>query len=470
MKNLIVCLLAVFCMILVTQPAFALFHEFGPPDLCGIIPFLPQCDDHDDDGEVANCSVVQTETDGCFEITCPDGSSAVVCDGDDGVSCDVLVSNQDDCVDIVCGESVKTVCNGVDGEDGTSCSIVDRWNRHGRDCYKLQCTDGTSAVICDGKRGRPGKDGQACWDLNGNGEGDIAVELPYFCHYLLYDPDCQEDLFTEDLNGDGVVDVNDCRGDSCHVEEVEGGVRVFCDDGTEAFVNHGDSCTVTEEDSCTTVIECEDGSVSTVTNGVSCFDLNGNCQPDLCDPLALEVFETCEDFFDYCDNPREDYENGLPLDCLFTEDVNSDGVVNSLDCVGPVGPTGGTGGAGGTGGTGTPGEDGFDCFDLNMNHLADPEEDVNGDGVVDVMDCVGPVGTPGVDADPCTVVDNLDGTVTVVCPDGSEVILGDPVTVGPEFLLEESEMGPSLCGTFGGSLIVFGFPMLGLYCARRKIW
>ena len=335
MRNLIICFLAVFCM---TQPVFA---QFDPPDLCDIIPSLPMCDD-DDGGEVANCSVERTDVEGCFEISCPDGSSAVLCDGLDG----------------------------VDGEDGV---------------------DGTS----------------------------------------------------------------------CQVEVVEGGVHLFCDDETEAFISNGDSCTVTQEDSCTTVIECEDGSVTTVTNGVSCFDLNGNCLPDLCDPLALQVFDNCEEFFDYCSNPQEDYENGLPLDCSFTEDVNSDGVVNSLDCIGPVGPTGGGGG------TGAPGEDGFNCFDLNMNHLPDPEEDVNGDGVVDVMDCIGPVGDPGVDGDPCTVVDNLDGTVTVVCPDGSEVVLGDPIDFGPEFLLEE-EMGPSLCGTFGGSLIVFGFPMFGLYCMRRR--
>jgi len=41
----------------------------------------------------------------------------------------------------------------------------------------------------DGADGADGTDGQACWDLNGNGAGDLD---------------------TEDLNGDGVVDVNDC--------------------------------------------------------------------------------------------------------------------------------------------------------------------------------------------------------------------------------------------------------------------
>jgi hypothetical protein len=43
----------------------------------------------------------------------------------------------------------------------------------------------------DGADGADGTDGLACWDLNGNGTGDI--------------PD-------EDINGDSVVDVNDCTG------------------------------------------------------------------------------------------------------------------------------------------------------------------------------------------------------------------------------------------------------------------
>lgn len=44
----------------------------------------------------------------------------------------------------------------------------------------------------NGEPGAPGSPGQACWDLNNNGIGDLPEE---------------------DTNGDGVVDVNDCRGD-----------------------------------------------------------------------------------------------------------------------------------------------------------------------------------------------------------------------------------------------------------------
>ena len=37
--------------------------------------------------------------------------------------------------------------------------------------------------------------------------------------------------------------------------------------------------------------------------------------------------------------------------------------------------------------TGPPGEDGIACWDLNENRQADPEEDINNDGVVDTFDC-----------------------------------------------------------------------------------
>jgi octaheme c-type cytochrome (tetrathionate reductase family) len=39
------------------------------------------------------------------------------------------------------------------------------------------------------------------------------------------------------------------------------------------------------------------------------------------------------------------------------------------------------------GAPGAAGTDGINCWDLNANGIADPEEDVNGDGVVDVFDC-----------------------------------------------------------------------------------
>lgn len=74
--------------------------------------------------------------------------------------------------------------NGVDGADG-----VDGTNG-------LDGTNGTDGADglpgAAGAAGAQGIPGFACWDLNGNGTEDVA---------------------TEDFNGDGVVDVNDCKGD-----------------------------------------------------------------------------------------------------------------------------------------------------------------------------------------------------------------------------------------------------------------
>ena len=63
-------------------------------------------------------------------------------------------------------------CEGDDGRDGAAGTAG---------------ADGTDGA--DGAAGADGADGQSCWDLNGNGLGDL--------------PD-------EDINDDGVVDVDDC--------------------------------------------------------------------------------------------------------------------------------------------------------------------------------------------------------------------------------------------------------------------
>lgn len=54
---------------------------------------------------------------------------------------------------------------------------------------------------------------------------------------------------------------------------------------------------------------------------------------------------------------------------------------------GAVGPTGATGADGQDGTNGADGTAGIACWDLNQNGLADPVEDINGDGLVNVLDC-----------------------------------------------------------------------------------
>ena len=54
---------------------------------------------------------------------------------------------------------------------------------------------------------------------------------------------------------------------------------------------------------------------------------------------------------------------------------------------GTNGADGADGTDGAAGAPGAPGTDGQACWDLNNNGVGDPEEDINGDGVVDVYDC-----------------------------------------------------------------------------------
>lgn len=72
-------------------------------------------------------------------------------------------------------------CSGSDGETGPQ---------------GLAGADGTDGINgVDGVDGVDGADGISCWDLNGNGVGDITV-----------------DETNEDINLDGTVDALDCQG------------------------------------------------------------------------------------------------------------------------------------------------------------------------------------------------------------------------------------------------------------------
>ncbi|MBN1564163.1 MAG: collagen-like protein [Anaerolineae bacterium] len=76
----------------------------------------------------------------------------------------------------------------------------------------------------------------------------------------------------------------------------------------------------------------------------------------------------------------------------YYEDTNGDGVVNALDCQGPMGLTGPQGMVGPTGPAGAPG---VSCWDVNGNSVAEASEDTNGDYYVNALDCQGPTGAQG---------------------------------------------------------------------------
>ena len=131
------------------------------------------------------------------------------------------------------------------------------------------------------------------------------------------------------------------------------------------------------------------------TNGVHCWDLNGN---GINDPA---------------------------------EDINSDGSWNALDCAGATGAVGATGPAGSNGAAGI---NGFHCWDLNGNGIDDPSEDVNSDGSWNALDCggagsVGPAGPTGPMGP--TGATGLTGATGPAGPTGATGLTGATGPAGP---------------------------------------
>lgn len=115
------------------------------------------------------------------------------------------------------------------------------------------------------------------------------------------------------------------------------------------------------------------------TNGINCWDANGN---GINDP---------------------------------SEDTNSDGSWNALDCAGAAG-------AAGTAGTnGTNGTNGVNCWDVNGNGVNDPSEDTNSDGSWNALDCAGAAGAVG-----ATGATGAAGTNGINCWDVNGNGINDP--------------------------------------------
>ncbi|HEY6162509.1 MAG TPA: tail fiber domain-containing protein [Bacteroidia bacterium] len=77
------------------------------------------------------------------------------------------------------------------------------------------------------------------------------------------------------------------------------------------------------------------------------------------------------------------------FECYFYWNSTSSQWISLCQLSGPTGPTGANGS------TGTNGSSGINCWDINGNGTNDPSEDVNGDGVWNTLDCQGAQGSVG---------------------------------------------------------------------------
>lgn len=135
-----------------------------------------------------------------------------------------------------------------------------------------------------------------------------------------------------------------------------------------------------------------------VGTGIQCWDFNGNGinDPeedingdggfDTSDCLAAAGFPLPDGLacWDTNENGVADF-GGVDDDgnAIANEDVNGDGTIDTIDCRGLAGESGATGATG------------LNCWDLNGNGQPDANEDINGDGLFTSLDCRGAVGQDG---------------------------------------------------------------------------
>jgi len=86
----------------------------------------------------------------------------------------------------------------------------------------------------------------------------------------------------------------------------------------------------------------------------------------------------------------------LVMSLVIPGPVGVKGDAGAPGATGAIGPTGNTGPQGPQGPAGTAGTNGINCWDLNQNGVPDPAtEDLNLDGLVNVLDCQGAQGPAG---------------------------------------------------------------------------
>ena len=186
-------------------------------------------------------------------------------DGADGTSCSVE-DTSDGTKTITCTDGTSAVIangkaggDGQNGADGSSCSVED----NGDGTSTISCTDDTSVVVSNGT---DGTDGSSC-SVEDNGDGTSTIS-------------CTDGTFVAISNGADGTDGTD--GASCSVEDSgDGTSTISCTDGTSVRVSDGTagvdgldgtSCTVADNGDGTSTISCSDGTSVVVSDGIDGVD------------------------------------------------------------------------------------------------------------------------------------------------------------------------------------------------------
>ena len=241
--------------------------------------------------------------------------------------------------------------------------------------------------------GTGSENGLNCWDLNGNGIEDI----------------------NEDRNEDGVFNALDCQGPQGIIgvegEKGETGLSAY-----EVWQSQGNNGTITDFISSLKGEKGDRGDASTYTSGDginienNVISLENNNLPiklsDLSD-VEIPVTPNGNQILKY-NSDTEKWE------------VNNDNIGNGT-------------------GTGEAGQDGLNCWDLNGNGIEDADEDSNGDGIFDALDCLGIAGSTGVQGPVGPAGSNgVDGGTGAQGPRGVNGTNGADGANGDNFWKEES--------------------------------
>ena len=395
------------------------------------------------DGE--SCTVVDNG-DGSYTMTCPDGSTVTFYDGEDG-SDGVDGTNGTDGSDGSNGSDGVDGTNGTDGSDGSNGSDgVDGTN--GTD--GSDGTDGTDGVNgldgadgqngTDGVNGIDGEDGQPCTTTD-NLDGTYTLTCPDGSSVVISD------------GADGVSGVDGQDGQPCvTTDNLDGTYTLTCPDGSSVVVSDGvDGINGSDGVDGTNGTDGIDGTNGTDgqngTDGINGIDGEDGQPCTTTDNLDGTYTLTCPDgssvvISDGADGVSGvDGQDGQP--CVTTDNLDgtytltcpdgssvviSDGVdgqdgVNGTD---GIDGTNGTDGQNGTDGVnGVDGEDGQPCTTTDNLDGTYTLTCPDGSSVVISDGADGVSGVDGQDGQPCVTTDNLDGTYTLTCPDGSSVVISD---------------------------------------------